>query len=86
MSDSDHPRRLSRSIVALLAGFLFVVVLSLGTDKVLHAIGLFPPLGQRMADPLLLLATAYRTVYGIAGSYVTARLAPHSPMPSRVGS
>ena len=31
-------------------------------------------------DPLFLLATLYRTVYGIAGSYVTARLAPSHPM------
>jgi len=80
MTESDPPRHLSRSIAALLAGFLFVVVLSLGTDGILHAIGLFPPLGQRMSDLLFLLATAYRTVFGIAGSYITARLAPHSPM------
>jgi hypothetical protein len=71
---------MSRSIGALLAGFLFVVVLSLGTDMVLHATGVFPPLGQSMSTALFLLATAYRTVYGIAGSYITARLAPHSPM------
>jgi hypothetical protein len=31
-------------------------------------------------DAALLLATAYRIVYGIAGSYVTARLAPDRPM------
>jgi hypothetical protein len=29
---------------------------------------------------LLLLATAYRTVYGIISSYVVAWLAPHKPM------
>ena len=39
-----------------------------------------PPWDQPAADALLLLATAYRTVYGIAGSYVTARLAPDRPM------
>jgi hypothetical protein len=33
-----------------------------------------------MSDALFLLATAYRTVYAIAGSYVTARLAPSRPM------
>ncbi len=46
----------------------------------LHGTGVFPPLGQSMSTALFLLATAYRTVYGIAGSYITARLAPHSPM------
>jgi hypothetical protein len=33
-----------------------------------------------MADALLLLATAYRTVYGVAGSDLAARLAPGRPM------
>jgi hypothetical protein len=33
-----------------------------------------------MSDALFLLATVYRTVYAIAGSYVTARLAPYGPM------
>lgn len=29
-----------------------------------------------MPDSLLLLATAYRTIYSVAGSYILARLAP----------
>ena len=64
----------------MLAGFLAGVVLSLGTDIVLHTTGVFPPWGQRVSDALLLLATAYRTVYSVAGSYVAARLAPNRPM------
>jgi hypothetical protein len=58
------------------------IVLTLGTDVVLHVIGVFPPWGQSMAgfDGALLLATVYRTVYGIAGSYLAARLAPGRPM------
>jgi hypothetical protein len=31
-------------------------------------------------DGALLLATVYRTVYGIAASYITAKLAPHRPL------
>ncbi len=80
MSQTPHPRRILRSLGALFAGILVVVVLSLGTDVLLHATGVFPPWGQPMSDALFLLATAYRTVYGIAGPYVTARLAPHQPM------
>ena len=80
MSETRNPRRLLRSAGALLAGFVTVVILSLGTDMMLHAIGLFPPLGQTMSDALLLLATAYRTAFGIASSYITARLAPDRPM------
>jgi len=80
MSETQHPRRIGRSIGALFAGFVVVVILSIGTDVVLHAAGIFPPLGQPMSDPLLLLATIYRTTYAVAGSYITARLAPDRPM------
>ena len=69
-----------RSIGAVVAGFVVVVVLSLGTDIVLHATGIFPPWGQPMSDALFLLATVYRTAYCIAGSYIVARLAPDRPM------
>jgi hypothetical protein len=71
-----------RSIGAVLAGLLAGIVFSLGTDVVLHAIGVFPPWGQSMVgfDGPLLLATAYRTVYGVVGSYIIARLAPDQPM------
>jgi hypothetical protein len=69
-----------RSIGALAAGFLFVVILSLGTDVALHAIGVFPPWGQPVGSAPLLLATIYRTIFGLAGSYITARLAPNRPM------
>ena len=33
-----------------------------------------------MSNALFLLATVYRTVYAVVGSYVTARLAPDRPM------
>ena len=80
MSEMKPPQRIGRSIGALIAGFVANIILSLGTDIALHAIGVAPPLGERMSDALLLLATVYRTVYGVAGSYITARLAPHRPM------
>jgi hypothetical protein len=56
------------------------VVFGLGTDSVLHATGVFPPWGHPMADSLFGLALAYRVVYGVAGAYLTARLAPAAPM------
>jgi hypothetical protein len=73
-------RRLWRSTAAVLAGFVAVVVLSLGTDQILHMLTVYPPWGQPMADGLFGLATAYRIVYTIAGGYLTARLAPHAPV------
>ena len=75
-----RPRRLLRSIAAVLAGFAAVVILSLGTDMVLHATDVFPPWGQPMSDALFLLATVYRTIYSVVGSYLAARLAPNRPM------
>ena len=82
MSKTQPPRRIGRSIGAVLAGIATGVVPTLITDVVLHAVGVFPPMGQSMEgyDGALLLATIYRTVYGVAGSYVTARLAPDRPM------
>ena len=72
-----HPLR---SIGAVLVGILVSVALSLVTDLVLRRVGFFPPLGQPAGSGSLLAATAYRTVYGIIGSYITARLAPARPM------
>jgi len=76
----QRPRRIGRSIFALFAGFVIVLVLSIATDGVLHALAVYPPIGSVMSPGLLLLATTYRTIYGVAGSFVTARLAPHHPM------
>ena len=82
IGETHPPRRFGRSIGALLAGMVVGIVLTIGTDIVLHAIGVFPPWGQSMVgfDGPLLLATLYRTIYGVAGSYIIARLAPDRPM------
>jgi hypothetical protein len=66
---------------AVFLGFLTVVVLSLGTDQLLHVLQVYPHWGQPMYDPgLNLLALSYRIIYTVLGSYITARFAPHSPM------
>jgi len=80
MIEQNFPRRFGRSFFALFAGFVLVVVLSIATDIALHAAGVYPPQGQPMSARLLVLATIYRTLFAIAGSYTTARLAPHHPM------
>ena len=75
-------KNILKSIAALLAGFVVVVVLSLGTDVVLHALQVYPPWGASMVgfEGTLLLAAIYRTIFGVIGSYITARLAPDRPM------
>lgn len=75
------PRHLWRSVVAVFLGFIAVVVLSLGTDQVMHTLNVYPPWGEPMNDTSdNLLALIYRCIYGVIGSYITARFAPHSPM------
>lgn len=81
-SETQPPRRIGRSIGAVLAGIVVGIVLTIGTDVVLHVIGVFPPWGASMVgyEGALLLATLYRTVYGVLASYIIARLAPDRPM------
>ena len=74
-----------RSVLAVVAGLVVNVILSTATDLLLVAVGIFPPLSQfgdpkSFSDSLLLLALVYRTVYGVLGCALTARLAPRSPM------
>ena len=76
-----RPRRLLRSVAAVLLGIIVGAALSLGTDQVLHVLEVYPPWGQPMWDVRLnLLALAYRCVYTVAGCTLMARIAPHSPM------
>lgn len=86
MNDTQHPRRIGRSIGALLTGILAGVILSLGTDELLHVAGVFPAWGRPMSDALFLLATVYRTVYNVGGSYIVARLAPDRPLQHALAS
>lgn len=69
-----------QSIGAVLAGVLAGAIPALVTDMAMSAIGVLPHLGQPAGNAPLLLATTYRTVYGVAGAYITARLAPNRPM------
>lgn len=74
-------RRLSQSVGAVFLGFVAVVLLSLGTDHVLHVVGIYPPWGEAMREPgLNLLALTYRCIYAVLGSYLSARFAPRHPM------
>lgn len=75
------PRRLVRSALAILAGMVTVVALSMGADEAMYAAGVFPPRTQPMQAPeLFALALAYRCAFGVAGSWVAARLSPAHPM------
>lgn len=82
MTDANTlPRNLLRSTGAILAGFVAVFILSLGTDQLFHVLDVYPPWDQPMTDTgLLLLALSYRIVYNIFSGYLVARLAPRNAM------
>src|SRR5215831_19648315 len=70
----------TRSVAAVLIGFVAVAVVSILVDIVLHAAGVYPPWGAPVGRGLSLLATADRVVITIGGGYLTARLAPSRPL------
>ena len=67
-----------KSVWAIVAGALSAIILTIVVDAVLHFSGVYPDKG--FTDATALLATAYRTVFGVVGAFVTARLAPNKPM------
>jgi len=75
-----------RSIGAVLAGLVAIFVLSVGTDIVLRAAGIFPavefsrPKYPRISELFFPLAMIYRTIYAVIGCYIAAKLAPNRPM------
>ena len=69
-----------KSILAVVSGVLFIIVVTTLVDIVLHATGVFPPMDQPIGDALALLATSYRIVISVGGAWLTARLAPDKPM------
>ena len=75
-----RPRRVLRRIGAVAAGLVAIFAVTTAVDVVLHAAGVFPPVGVPMSSALLLLALAYRFVFDVGGCWLTARLAPDRPM------
>ena len=66
-----------KSIGAVLVGFIVGAVLSIGTDKLLEAIGILPHGNLWVSNALIAFVLFYRTVYNILGCYIVARLAPN---------
>jgi hypothetical protein len=71
-----------RSIIAVVAGFLFVVVLAVAADAILLTTwpSAFGPTGGSRNVAVLALTLAYTAVFAAAGAYVTAWLAPYGPL------
>lgn len=71
---------MKKSIWAVGAGVLFIIIVTTLVDILLHVVGVFPPVNQPLTDSLALLATAYRAVISVLGAMLTAKLAPAKPM------
>lgn len=69
-----------RSIWAVGAGLLVVLLVTTLVDFVLHAVGAFPPMKQPLSEGQSVLALSYRVVITVAGAWLTALLAPDRPM------
>jgi surface polysaccharide O-acyltransferase-like enzyme len=80
MNEAPRSGHWLRSVLAVFAGLVAVVVTSTAADALMHGTGVFPPPGTAMSAPLWLLATAYRTAFGVLGGYVAARLARARPV------
>lgn len=72
-------KNIVKSLGAVLAGFIVIVILSVVTDTVLEQTGVLPR-GNLFGTGPVLLALTYRIIYSVIGCYVAARLAPNRPM------
>ena len=77
-----------KSIGAVFAGLLVVIVVTTLVDVVLHVLRVYPPMPDPEAgvpvvpltNGLAVLASSYRLVISIAGAYLTAKLSPGRPL------
>lgn len=77
----EAPANLLQGVLAVLAGWGAIVALSLATDQALQLAKVYPGWGQPVFSPWLnLLSLSYRSLYGVLGTALAARLAPRHPM------
>ena len=70
-----------KGVGAILAGMIFIVVSHTGTDFVLESLGIFTKPSEGFHTTwMVVTATIYRSIYTVAGGYITAALAPNPPM------
>ena len=79
MNDPRRSRSWPRRTVAVLAGLVTVVALSVTTDAVMHAAGVFPSTGTLTAAWAWGVAIGYRFAFSMLGGWVAARLDPAKP-------
>jgi MFS-type transporter involved in bile tolerance (Atg22 family) len=73
-------RNILRSVGAVRAGLVFIGVTHTGTVAILENIGVLPKGNLHVGTGLILIVIGYRAVLSLIGCYITAFLAPKSPM------
>lgn len=69
-----------KSIGAVLAGLIFIVITHTATDALLEGAGVLPKGNLFVGTGLILIVIGYRAIFSFIGCYLTAKFAPHSPM------
>ena len=70
-----------KSIGAVLAGLIFIVLTHTGVDRILEGLGIFTQPDQGFHTTwMVATATVYRTILSAAGCFLTGVLAPSRPM------
>src|SRR5262245_9516464 len=69
-----------KNVLAVLAGLIFTIVVSLGLDQVMTRTGVFTDVIGTMTTGDWLIALSYRLVAAIGGGWITARLAQSRPV------
>ena len=65
---------LFRRSLAVVAGFVAVAVLSIGTDALMHGTGVFPAETAAMTTGLFGIAAIYRALFTVVGGAITTAL------------
>jgi hypothetical protein len=69
-----------KSVWAVLAGLLVIIILSVAFDTILKLMEILPWDHLFVSTGLILFVIFYRAVFSLAGCYLTAKLAPRNPM------
>ncbi len=70
-----------KGIGAILTGIVFIVATHTLTDFVLESLGIFTQPSEGFHTTwMVVTATIYRSIYTVAGGYITAALAPNPPI------
>lgn len=73
-------KNILKSVGAVLAGLVFIIVTHTATDAILENRGVLPKGHLHVSTGLILIVLGYRAVFSLIGCYLTARLAPQKPM------